>query len=242
MKEGSGRWLKWTADLVYPRRCPFCDEVLAFGGPLICEDCRKRVGYVGESYCMKCGRLLSGAAQEYCDDCTHTGHSFDRGRSLYVYDDLTRASIAGFKYNGRKEYAEYYAVDIIRHLGAFIEHCRPDILIPVPISEKRRKKRGYNQSELIADRISERTGIPVSSDAVIRIKDTRPMKELSREERVKNLKGAFKIGCVDVQWKNALVVDDIYTTGSTVDAVAFLLRKVGIDKVFFIALSSGAPV
>ena len=68
------------------------------------------------------------------------------------------------------------------------------------------------------------------------------MKELSREERVKNLKGAFKIGCVDVQWKNALVVDDIYTTGSTVDAVAFLLRKAGVDKVFFIALSSGAPV
>ena len=197
---------------------------------------------MGESYCMKCGKLLSGAAREYCDDCTHTGHSFDRGRSLYVYDDLTRASIAGFKYNGRKEYAEYYAADIVRHLGDFIECCRPDILIPVPISEKRRKKRGYNQSELIADRISDRTGIPVSSDAVIRIKDTRPMKELSREERVKNLKGAFKISPHVVKCRNVIIVDDIYTTGSTIDAVAAVLRKTGAGNIYFIALAEGTPV
>jgi ComF family protein len=242
LKEGSKRWLRWIADILFPRRCPFCDGVLMYGGPPVCGRCRSRISYVGERYCMKCGKALSGATEEYCPDCIHTAHSFDRGRSLYVYDDLTRASIARFKYKGRREYAEFYGADIVRHMSGYIKRCQPDVLIPIPISERKRRSRGYNQAELIADQISVYTGIPVNTTLIVRIRDTSPMKELSRVRRMKNLKGAFKMAYVDVQWKNALLIDDIYTTGSTVDAVSAILKKAGINKVYFMALSSGAPV
>ena len=188
---------------------------------------------------MKCGKKLSDEVEEYCRDCKRTGHAYDRGRSLYVYDDLIRGSIARFKYGGRQEYADHYGDDIVNRLGSFISACRPDLIIPVPISEKKLIKRGYNQAELIAGRISKHTGVPVCDTMIIRITDTLPMKELSRAERMKNLKGAFKIGGVDVKCRNVLIIDDIYTTGSTIDAMAALLKANGVERVYFVTLSSG---
>ncbi len=188
---------------------------------------------------MKCGKQLSDDTEEYCKDCKKTGHAYDRGRSLYVYDDLIRESIARFKYGGRQEYADLYGDETVNRLGSFISGCHPDLMIPVPVSKKKLIKRGYNQAKLIADRISRLTGIPVSDTVIMRTTDTMPMKELSRTGRRKNLKGAFKIGVVDVKCRNVLIVDDIYTTGSTIDAMAALLKDHGAERVYFVTLSSG---
>ena len=188
---------------------------------------------------MKCGKQLSDETEEYCRDCKGHGHAYDRGRSLYVYDDLIRESIARFKYGGRQEYARHYGIDMVNRLGSFISACRPDLMIPVPISKKKLISRGYNQADLMASHISRLTGIPVSDTIITRITDTLPMKELSRTERMKNLKGAFKIGDVDVKCRNVLIVDDIYTTGSTIDAMAALLKGHGVERVYFVTLSSG---
>ncbi len=172
----------------------------------------------------------------------NTDHEFERGRALYVYNDEVRASIIRFKYHGRREYADLYGKDIAERLGRFICGCRADCLIPVPLSEKKQKDRGYNQASLIAKSISGYTGIPVEEGMIIRSRHTPPMKELSRTERMKNLKGAFKIVSHDVKCRNVIIVDDIYTTGSTMDAVAAELKEAGAEKVFFVALAAGAPV
>lgn len=209
---------------------------------MICDRCKRRKRYIGDAHCMKCGKPLSGSNAEYCRDCLHTGHRFIRGRGLYVYNDEVRASITRFKYHGRREYADYYGYDMVRQLGAFIAGCRPDCLVPVPVSKEKLKKRGYNQAELIADSISARTGIPVEKGLMIRIRDTLPMKELNRTERMKNLKGAFKISSHDVKCRNVIIVDDIYTTGSTMDAAADVLKDAGADKINFITLAEGTPV
>lgn len=228
-------------DFLFPRRCPFCDEVVGFGD-LVCPDCAEDIRYIGEVHCMKCGKPLLRKASEYCKDCQRTGHSFTRGRALYVYGDAVRGSITRFKYHNRREYAEYYGYDMARHLGRFIRDCRPECLIPVPISDAKRAKRGYNQAELIAGQISRCTGIPVNNSMVVRTRDTAPMKELTRTERMKNLKGAFKIAVHDVKYRSVMIVDDIYTTGSTMDAMADMLKAHGVREVYFITLAAGIPV
>lgn len=191
---------------------------------------------------MKCGKKLPAGDQACCRDCRRTDHFFTKGRSLYVYDETIRGSIAGFKYHNRREYADFYGRDIALHLGAFIRDCRPACLIPVPISEEKRKQRGYNQAELLAKKIAEASGIPMSKDLVKRCRDTMPMKELTRTERMKNLSGAFKMTSHDVKCRSVIIVDDIYTTGSTIDAMASLLREAGVKDVFFVTLASGALV
>ncbi len=228
-------------DFLFPRRCPFCDEIVVFGHK-VCGRCKNRIKYIGKSYCLKCGKMLLSSENEYCADCMHTDHLFTRGRALYVYSGDVRASITRFKYKGRREYADYYGLDIVKHLGSFIYRCQPEYIIPVPVSKEKKKKRGYNQAELIAEKISVYTGIPVNKDLLIRVRNTPPMKELTRVERMKNLKGAFKINVHDVKCRNVLIVDDIYTTGSTIDAISYELKKSGVKDIYFVTVAAGSSV
>ena len=95
---------------------------------------------------MKCGKPLVSGDREYCSDCRSTEHLFRRGRALYVYNDMARGAITRLKYHGRREYADYFGYDISAELGKFISGCRPDILVPVPVSEEKLKSRGYKVS------------------------------------------------------------------------------------------------
>ncbi len=215
---------------------------MPFGGQKICTDCREelllRKTRIGDNSCRKCGRALY-REDEYCADCKSHTHAFDRGLSLFIYNDPVRRSIAYFKYKGRQEYADYYAEEMVRSLGRQILSLKPDVLIPVPISTGRRKKRGYNQAELLADRIGKLLKIRVEKDLMVRVRDTAPQKELGRAGRRKNLKRGFKIRADVVKLKTAIIIDDIYTTGSTADEMARVLKKAGTDRVYVVTLSSG---
>ena len=114
-----------------------------------------------------------------------------------------------------------------------------DAIIPVPLHRKRRRERGYNQAELFAKEIGKRTGIPVETKLLYRCINTRPQKELNDQERKKNLKKAFTIAQNIVQLRKVLLVDDIYTTGSTVDAAAECLKVSGIQEVYVLCISIG---
>ena len=116
---------------------------------------------------------------------------------------------------------------------------RPDALIPVPLHRKKIKKRGYNQAELIARELGRCWGVPVITNLVVRSKNTRPMKEIVGTDRQNNLKKAFKLGTNDVKLNTIIIIDDIYTTGSTIDAVARECRKAGIENIYFITVSVG---
>ena len=191
---------------------------------------------------MKCGKPLLDTDSEYCGDCKRTVHLFKRGRALYVYNKAVRTSITRFKYHNRREYADFYGMDIAERLGGFISSCHAGCLIPVPISKEKLEKRGYNQAELLAESISRHTGIPMDSRLITRIRDTPAMKELSRTERMKNLKGAFKITSHVVKCRNMIIIDDIYTTGSTIDAMTEVLKKAGAENIYLVTLAAGVPV
>lgn len=225
-------------DLLYPARCPVCDEVLPYAADGICAPCRARIRTVRDAYCVKCGKPLQEGQTVYCHDCKERAHSFTRGRSVFFYEDV-RESIYRFKYEGRQAYASFYADETVRALGEEIRSWRADALIPIPLHKAKMRKRGYNQAALFAEALSERLGIQVLEKALVRERNTVPQKGLNREERQKNLKKAFKFIQNDVKLKTIILIDDIYTTGSTADAVSALLKQVGISDIYIITLASG---
>jgi len=116
---------------------------------------------------------------------------------------------------------------------------KPQALVPVPLHKKKKRKRGYNQAQVLAEELSRIWQLPVLDDLVVRVKNTRPMKEIEGTERQNNLKKAFKLGKNDVKLNTIIIIDDIYTTGSTVDAVAKVCREGGIDNVYVLSVSIG---
>ncbi len=225
-------------DLLYPRRCPVCDRAVKPFGGLVCQACENKLVYVEEPYCMKCGKGLREEEREYCGDCMRRQHLFDRGRALFEYPGAAE-SIYRFKYRGRQEYAAYYARCMAGKLGGCLISWRPEALIPVPVHASRRRARGYNQAETLARELGRLTGIPVKTDFIKRVRKTTPMKELSASERQNNLKKAFKICRNDVKLSTIVIIDDIYTTGSTIDAMSYELRRAGVKHIYFMTLSIG---
>lgn len=228
----------YILDLVFPRRCPVCDKIIGINGALVCPSCREKLQMTREPLCRKCGKELMDEAEEYCLDCRKRTHYFDEGAALYEYFSV-RDSIYRFKYMGRQEYKDFYGEEMARHLGHKMREWKADALVPIPIHPARRQKRGYNQAELLAEEIGKRIGIPVLSDYIVRIKKTAPQKELNAGDRQNNLKKAFKIGRNDVKLDTIIIVDDIYTTGSTIDEAAKLCRRMGVEKVYFVVLAMG---
>jgi len=227
--------------LIFPRRCPVCDKPVKPYGELICDECRQTVRYVSDPVCCKCGKQLYDDAAEYCDDCKRITHFYIRGMALFDYKSVSD-SVYRFKYKGRREYAKWYGKEMCDRLGNKMIALKPDALIPVPIHSSKLKVRGYNQASLIAHELSDRLGIPVYDDVVCRIKKTTPLKDHTPSERNYILRGAFKLGRNDVKLKSIMIIDDIYTTGATVDSVAKLLTAGGADRIYYAALSIGKGI
>ncbi|MCR5715612.1 MAG: ComF family protein [Lachnospiraceae bacterium] len=236
-RQTAARLGKLCVEVLYPRRCPACDAPLAIGQEL-CEDCSGKLVIVTPPFCFGCGKHLEDATQEFCHDCLAKIHFFDAGRGLYDYRSVAE-SMYRFKYHRRSEYAEFYGRKIAAHLGEVIRGWDAQALIPVPVHKERLKKRGYNQAQCLAEVIGRELSIPVESGLLVRAKKTVPMKLLDREQRIKNLKSAFITRDNSVKLKSIIVVDDIYTTGSTIDACAAVLKAAGVEKVFFITLAIG---
>ncbi len=224
-------------EFLFPARCPVCDEVLP-RGRRICASCRKDLKLIRSPFCHKCGKRLRSEDERLCSDCATYPHVYDRGRALFEYVPI-RASIYRLKYGKRAEYATFYGEELARHLGDVIRGWKPDALVPVPLHKRRLAKRGYNQAELLADALGGRLGIPVQKNLIKRLKNTVPQKNLDAAGRQNNLKKAFKLSRNDVKLSSIVIIDDIYTTGSTIDAVATVFKEAGTRSVYFVALSVG---
>lgn len=228
-------------DLLFPRRCPICDNVTGWHDGGVCPSCLQKIVYIREPFCMKCGKQLGGAGEEFCGECLRKKHEYIQGMALYDYGSMAD-SLFRFKYAGRQEYADFYGRQLYERRGAWLAALKPDALVPVPIHSSRKRKRGYNQAELIARALSRRSGIPVNAKLVCRVKKTLPQKNLSERERQNNLKKAFKIRQNDVKLSTIVIIDDIYTTGSTIDAVSRALKDAGVQKVYYMALAVGRGI
>lgn len=224
--------------MLFPLRCPVCDGIVGAWGEKICLGCMGKLKLITPPWCMKCGKKLL-AEGEYCADCRGREHLFDRGRALYEYDSAS-VSIYRFKYAGRREYAGFFGEQIVEYLGGFIADVRPDALVPVPLHRKRLAARGYNQAQLLANEVGRRMNVPVCAGLVSRVKNTAPLKGQNPKERQNNLKKAFNIAQNDVKLEKVIIMDDIYTTGSTMDEMARVLKEAGVKEVYCVSLAGGA--
>lgn len=229
-------------DLLYPRRCPQCDRVLP-KGQRICEACYREIRFEHDPRCMKCGRSLSGGVygteRELCADCEAHPHLYDHGYPLAEYHSVAQA-IYRMKYAGRRQNAEFFGDEIVRRMGRELLTLHADALVPVPLYRARMRRRGYNQAADVARAISKRLNIPVREDLILRVKNTAPMKQSDeRQKRRNNLKNAFQLQGNDVKCMRIIIVDDIYTSGSTIDAVAEEFRGAGASGIFFVTVAAG---
>lgn len=234
----------YLIEILYPRRCPICGNIVQLKGLKACSDCRSKLSFVPEPRCLKCGKHVTISEQEYCYDCVRNNHHYRRGFSAFEYNDVMKHSIAQFKFHYKKEYADFYVEEMVHCFRESVRRINPDVLIPVPIHNSRRRQRGFNQTELLAKGIGKALNIPVVTKLLIRNKKTLPQKQLNNLERVKNLEKAFTFSTIglerdSIKINKAMLVDDIYTTGSTIEACTRVLLENGVKEVYFLSLCIG---
>ncbi len=232
--------------LLFPPACPICAETYPQrltddGIGAICEHCEKKVIRVQAPFCMRCGKPLSKAhdTAEYCEDCRHHTHDFTQGRAAFLYRGEMIGCMHRLKYKNRRDYAPILADEAYRMHADWIARIRPDAIIPVPLHPDRKRARGYNQALLLARQISRKSGIPLEERLLFRTQNTEKQRSLDPAQRKKNLKNAFQTIGKIVQLEKVLLIDDIYTTGSTADAAARALISAGVRQVYLLCICIG---
>ena len=234
----AGTYLK---RLFYPPHCLLCGQILDVrAAAAVCTHCRPADYIPTNPRCPVCSRPVDLAGKK-CPGC-RAHHNVTVGRGTLLYRDAVQESIHAFKYEGMKEYASGYAKLMIEFDRDFWSGLGEDFaLVPVPIHAKRRRERGYNQAEELARALAEaflqKTGmrIPVWP-GLLRTKHTAPLRQMGAQSRRRALAGAFQIdsraGSPPVQ--TLVLIDDIYTSGSTIETCAEVLKKHFPNmKVFF---------
>ena len=191
---------------------------------------------------MRCGRPLASGTEEYCFDCRRKKSYIRQGRSLWLHREPVSGALYRFKYHNRRRWGKVFAGELNKSYGEQLKKWGAEAIIPVPLHISRRRKRGFNQAEVIAEELSRLTGIPMRNDVLFRIRKTAPQKDLGSDGRKKNLSGAFGVSRTWKPVENAVLIDDIYTTGSTVEKAAEVLAAAGVQNVFFLTISIGQGI
>jgi ComF family protein len=239
---------KAIISILYPRRCPICGKIVIPRGELACPPCQTLLVPIEEPRCKKCSKPVDSEEIEYCLDCYTKRHQYKKGFALWVYDANMKKSITDFKFHGRREYSDFYVNEIVKKYNKEIQKIAPDVLVPIPIHKSKHTQRGYNQAEILAKGIGEKLHIPVISHLLKRDRKTLPQKQLNDKERLKNLLQAFSFSREELlkfeekynrKVRKVILVDDIYTTGSTIEACTGILLQNDIEEVYFISICIG---
>jgi len=228
-------------DFFYPLTCSVCRDKLDYlSQTRICSYCKSSFPIIKGLVCQKCGVPLYDGG-EYCYICRKhpAEYYFDKMRSVYLYRDQLRSLILRFKYSNRTFLAKDFALAMCKTIKSHSFYSEADFIIPVPINIVRRIKRGYNQTELLANEISLETNIPVLNGVLFRTKITKPQFKLSKFERRENIRNSFFVqnNSSVIKGKTILLVDDIVTTSATVSSCSLVLKTAGARKVYVLTLA-----
>lgn len=213
---------------------------------LVCEHCRTQFVRISKPTCFRCGSYLADDEAELCRSCEKKGHHYRQGMAVFEYQGVVKRAMSDLKFNGYSENAGFFASEALGEYGGRISQLAPDAIIPVPIHRSKRAYRGYNQAELIAGRISEELNIPMVTDLLVRNRRTSAQKLLGSRSRAENLTSAFTCDTgrysfeeVRSRWPQVLLVDDIYTTGATMENCTSALLSAGVRTVDILSIAIG---
>lgn len=215
-------------EILFPKNfvCDLCGTEV-FDGTNLCDGCKGRIVKNDKFTCPVCGRRTF--RDEICITCKAKAPNYKKGVSCFVYDD--GATILMHKFKNGHAYLKDYYVPLLAEKCKSLPKC--DAILYVPMTEIAVKKRGYNQAKLLADGVGEILGVPVLDDVLVKVKDTDEQKTLSHKEREENIKSCFKVACAtNVIGKNVLLIDDVLTTGATMQTITQKLLKKKVKGVY----------
>jgi competence protein ComFC len=224
------------AELIFfPSFCELCSSLLEFPQErVICHSCWKSIRTSYHSYCLGCGRFFEAPEEPHlCQACLEMRPPFSHHRSGGKYKGKLKDIILLYKFRHFQVLGKDLARFVYRALGKEEEiWWKVDFIIPVPLHPKRKKERGFNQAEIIAKELARIKGIELGDKLLVKVKNVPPQTSLKVEERAKNVSGAFLITQKEkIKKKVVLLVDDVYTTGSTIRECSSVLKKAGVKEV-----------
>ncbi len=219
------RNIKWT--------CNYCGREV-FNDSYFCPDCLNALPFNDGNTCSHCGRSVI-KKEDYCLSCKNFLVSVDRARSVFRYEGSIKRLIPRFKYHDEKHLGEVFAHYLANCY--FENYFNSDLTLFVPMDKETLKERGYNQTEVLANNLSEIINVPVKADVLIKKKPTNHA-GLSRKDRLKSMDAYKVVKRKEVKDKSILLIDDVMTTGATVEAIAKLLKKAGAREVNVLTVAS----
>ena len=228
-------------DIVFPPLCHACKAFIPEAGDLhLCTRCRGEVHVVSSPLCTVCGVPFAtpGGIDHPCGACLVTHPRFAAARAAVLFDGVARDLIHRFKYDKKVHLARPLALLTKEALTSFVASLSADLLIPVPLHRRRLRERGFNQAVLLCRPLAKAWNIPLVVDNLQRIRWTEPQVTLSASEREANVRGAFALAePAAVHGRKVILLDDVFTTGSTVAECSRVLRQAGAEGVYVITVA-----
>lgn len=216
-------------DLLFPSRCLGCGKE----GSLICPTCRDKLPAITPPVCHRCG--TPQPSNELCSACLNHRHDIDGIRSPFRFEGVIRRAVHQLKYNNLRHMAGSLAGLLGDYLSA--NPIPGEVLVPVPLHPRRLRERGYNQSHLLAKKLCRLAGLPVMADCISRKRQASPQtKTASANQRRNNVAGAF-ICRGSLKGKKIILIDDVATSGATLDACAAALKSAGAASVWGLTIA-----
>ncbi|MCX7643030.1 MAG: ComF family protein [Armatimonadetes bacterium] len=233
--------LERILDWLYPNRCGVCHR---FSDNAICQDCKSKWSLIASPYCLWCGKPFDPIAKTspLCGICLQGRYRFDYARSAVIYDGVGRETVHALKFNRKPRLAQPMGELMAEVMNRALEGekgllpspwQRPSMVVPVPLHPKTQRQRGYNQAALLAEVVGQILDIPVDSKILAQTRQTKPQATLGEKERWENVKGAFEVVQPElVKGQIVVIVDDVMTTGATLNECAKALKRAGARQVY----------
>jgi len=233
--------LKYITDIVFPPRCISCAAILqSITEKVFCSACREKIKFLTGSLCPLCGMMFfnSPSASHLCGNCLENKPYFSYARAVASYETIILNAIHQFKYGRDLSIGVLLASLMADFSFPDLEFRDYSLIIPVPLHIKKLRKRGFNQSIILADPLGKKWQIPVNFSLLKRCKFTLTQTGLDKKERERNIKRAFEVRDKEkIAGRNIILIDDVYTTGATINECAKTLIKAGAQKVAVLTLA-----
>ncbi|MFB3887356.1 MAG: ComF family protein [Thermodesulfobacteriota bacterium] len=229
-----GSFIERLFQFLLPPQCHCCERFLDEGPEGVCPDCLAKIHWITPPFCSVCGApFVSQEVRNHpCSSCLTQRRYFTTARSLGAYQGPLQEAIHRWKYEGKITLTPFWERWMTEGFYRYWGRGRFDLLIPVPLHKDRLRERGFNQALLLVKALSRRTRIPYRKRVLQKVRPTLPQVSLSRVEREKEVRGSFEVaGGEDLEGKTILLVDDVYTTGATVNECSKVLRDAGAKRV-----------